>query len=182
MPRKEKLDRGCAPEGTFGHMLFTARHKAGKSIAEMSRASGLSGPYLVHIERGIRSPIPDKVPTIATAYGINSSDASWSWILTFASKMMQHLLEDSPFLRAYQQTRRDDVLAWAEKEARMEYERSLADGKTRAECDANSETVRRFTSVGPRGPQPEIPRRIHEEYLEDKSDAGNTGNDDDRRP
>ena len=178
MPRKEKLDRGCAPEGTFGHMLFTARHKAGKSIAEMARASGLSGPYLVHIERGIRSPIPDKVPTIATAYGINSSDASWSWILTFAPKMMRHLLEDSPFLRAYQQTRRDEVWAWAEKEARTEYDQSLADGKTRAECDANSETVRSFTSIGLRSPQPEIPRRIHGEISEEQNDADHGRADD----
>jgi transcriptional regulator with XRE-family HTH domain len=182
MPRKEKADRGAAMPGTFGRLLYDARRRQGMTIADMAAASDLSPSYLTCIEQGKRSPIPDKVPAMAIAYGIVPPDACWSWILTFAPKMMRHLLEDSPFLRAYQQTRRDDVLAWAEKEARMEYERSLADGKTRAECDANSETVRRFTSVGPRGPQPEIPRRIHEEYLEDKSDAGDTGNDDDRRP
>ena len=32
----------------------------------------------------------------------------------------------------------------------------------------------RYTQVGPRGPQPEISRRIHEECLEDKNDAAAT--------
>jgi transcriptional regulator with XRE-family HTH domain len=93
MPRKEKVDRGCAPAGSFGHMLFTARHKAGKSIAAMSRASGLSGPYLVHIERGIRSPVPNKVPAIAAAYGVDSSEACWSWVTSFAPQMVRHLVK-----------------------------------------------------------------------------------------
>ena len=164
--------------GTFGRLLYDARRRQGNTIADMVAASDLSPSYLTCIEQGKRSPIPDKVPAIAIAYGIVPPDASWSWILTFAPKMMRHLLEDSPFLRAYQQTRRDEVWAWAEKEARTEYDQSLADGKTRAECDANSETVRSFTSIGLRSPQPEIPRRIHGEISEEQNDADHGRADD----
>jgi transcriptional regulator with XRE-family HTH domain len=203
MPRKEKADRKAAMPGTFGRLLYDTRRQHGKTIADMAAASDLSPSYLTCIEQGKRSPIPDKVPAMATAYGIVPSDACWSWILTFAPKMMRHLLVDSPFLKTYRQSRMDEAWEWAETEARMEYIRSLADGKTRAECDANFEKAMRITLVELRGLQfPEISGRIEKEYLEDKNDAGyigriekeyledkedkndagNTGNDDDRRP
>lgn len=108
-------------------MLFTARHKAGKSIAEMSWTSGLSGPYLVHIERGIRSPVPNKVPAIATAYGVDPSEACWSWVTSFAPQMVRHLvtygtLEDTPFLqRHYRQQYVEQV---AKKEAEQVAEKT----------------------------------------------------------
>ena len=36
----------------------------------------------------------------------------------------------------------------------------------------------RYTQVGPRGPQPEIPRRIHEEINEEQNDAEHSRADD----
>src|ERR1039458_10256541 len=104
MPKQERPDRGCAPVGSFGHLLFTARHKAGLSIAEVARRAGLSGPFLVNIEMGLRAPVLAKAPLIADAYGLDSSTACWAWIATWAPGTIPHLvnystISDSPFLR-----------------------------------------------------------------------------------
>lgn len=104
MPKQERPDRGCAPVGSFGHLLFTTRHKVGLSIAEVARRAGLSGPFLVNIEMGLRAPVLAKAPLIADAYGIDSSTACWAWIATWAPGTIPHLvnystISDSPFLR-----------------------------------------------------------------------------------
>ena len=106
MPRKDRADRRISAPGTYGRLLHDARGLAGKTVTDIAAACGLSPSYLTCIEQGKRSPIPDKVPMIAEAYGLNPDDACWSWIITFAPKMVRHLvttsmIECSPFLQAH---------------------------------------------------------------------------------
>jgi transcriptional regulator with XRE-family HTH domain len=82
MPRKAKLIYGNA--GALAILLKTARVKSGTPTHKCSAACGLSTGYLTRIELGQRSPELERMPAIAKAYGVDVSEACWTWIAQYA--------------------------------------------------------------------------------------------------
>jgi transcriptional regulator with XRE-family HTH domain len=58
----------------IGIRIRNFREKAGMSLAELSRKSGISRGYLYQIERGESSPTQDKLLDIAEALGVLVSE------------------------------------------------------------------------------------------------------------
>lgn len=72
---------------SFKDFLKNAREKAGLGINELSRASGVSAPYLSRLEKGERRPpMPDVLKKLAPHLKVDYHDIWWlpfDWRLQF---------------------------------------------------------------------------------------------------
>lgn len=92
MPRINRPRSAAAPKpGSFGFLLWDARRKSDKSMAEVAADCELSQPFLGNVENGNRQPSLGKVPTIAAGYGIEPAEAIWAWLISYEPVIVRYL-------------------------------------------------------------------------------------------
>src|ERR1035441_10319986 len=92
MPRINRTRSATAPKpGSFGFLLWDARRKSGKSMAEVAAACELSQPFLGNVENGNRTPALGKVPMIAVGYDLDPAEAIWVWLISYEPTIVRYL-------------------------------------------------------------------------------------------
>ena len=92
MPRINRTRSAAAPKpGSFGFLLWDARRKSGKSMAEVAAACELSQPFLGNVENGNRTPALGKVPMIAVGYDLDPAEAIWVWLISYEPTIVRYL-------------------------------------------------------------------------------------------
>jgi transcriptional regulator with XRE-family HTH domain len=92
MPRINRTRSATAPKpGSFGFLLWDARRKSGKSMAEVAAACELSQPFLGNVENGNRTPALGKVPMIAMGYDLDPAEAIWVWLISYEPTIVRYL-------------------------------------------------------------------------------------------
>src|ERR1017187_4291892 len=92
MPRINRTRSATAPKpGSFGFLLWDARRRSGKSMAEVAVDCELSQPFLGNVKNGNRQPSLGKVPTIAAGYGIEPAEAICAWLISYEPVIVRYL-------------------------------------------------------------------------------------------